>query len=127
MWMRRVQIIVTQKDDPSKQVVFEKHRIDFEVRSTVGWPADTANITIFNLSLDEIKFLQSKQFGDMYIEIRAGYRGTAEQVLLVEFSPTWTQVNTMVLNHLSRLLDNFQQSSLALLQTQLVIAVLQNM
>lgn len=74
MWMRRVQIIVTQKDDPSKQVVFEKHRIDFEVRSTVGWPADTANITIFNLSLDEIKFLQSKQFGDMYIEIRAGYR-----------------------------------------------------
>lgn len=78
MWMRRVQIIVTQKDDPSKQVVFEKHRIDFEVRSTVGWPADTANITIFNLSLDEIKFLQSKQFGDMYIEIRAGYADMGE-------------------------------------------------
>ena len=73
MWIRKVQIIVTQKDDPSKQAIFEKHRIDFEVRSTVGWPADTANITIFNLSLEEVKFLQSKVYGDMYIEIRAGY------------------------------------------------------
>lgn len=73
MWLRKVQVIVTQKDDPSKKAIFERHRIDFEIRSTVGWPADTANITLFNLSLEEVKFLQSKQYGDMYIEIRAGY------------------------------------------------------
>lgn len=73
MWIRCVEVIVTQADDPSKQVIFRKHRIDFEMRSTVGWPADTANITLFNLSLDEVKFLQSKNYGDMFIEIRAGY------------------------------------------------------
>lgn len=72
-WLRRVEVIVTNKDDPSKQTTFTSHRIDFEVRSTVGWPADTANITLYNLSLDEVKFLQSKNYGDMYIEIRAGY------------------------------------------------------
>lgn len=72
-WMRRVEVIVTRKDDPSKQTIFKSHRIDFEVRSTVGWPADTANITLFNLSLQEVKFLQDKNYGDMYIEIRAGY------------------------------------------------------
>lgn len=77
-WMRRVEIIVTRKDDPSQQTVFNKHRIDFSVRSTVGWPADTADITLFNLSLDEVKFLQNKNYGDLYIEIRAGYQeGTA--------------------------------------------------
>lgn len=74
MWMRGVEVIVTQADDPSSKVTFYKHRIDFEVRSTVGWPADTANITLFNLSLEEVKFLQSKNYGDMFIEIRAGYQ-----------------------------------------------------
>lgn len=72
-WMRRVEVIVSRKDDPSVQTIFKSHRIDFEVRSTVGWPADTANITLFNLSLEEVKFLQDKSYGDMYIEIRAGY------------------------------------------------------
>ena len=72
-WMRRVEVIVTRKDDPSQQTIFKSHRIDFEIRSTVGWPADTANITLFNLSLEEVKFLQNKNYGDMYIEIRAGY------------------------------------------------------
>lgn len=72
-WIRKVEIIVSRKDDPSRQTVFTKHRIDFEVRSLVGWPADTANISLFNLSIDEVKFLQSKAYGDMYIEIRAGY------------------------------------------------------
>lgn len=72
-WMRRVEVIVTRKDDPDEKTIFNAHRIDFEVRSTVGWPADTANITLFNLALEEVKFLQNKNFGDMYIEIRAGY------------------------------------------------------
>lgn len=72
-WMRRVEVIVTRKDDPSKQTIFNSHRIDFEIRSTVGWPADTANITLFNLSLEEVKFLQNKNYGDMYIELRVGY------------------------------------------------------
>lgn len=72
-WMRKVEIIVSRKDDPEQRTVISANRIDFEVRSTVGWPADTANITIFNLSLDEVKFLQNKDFGDLYIEIRAGY------------------------------------------------------
>ena len=73
-WYRKVEIIVTRKDDPSKKTIFTKHRIDFEVRSTVGWPADTATITLFNLSLAEVKFLQNKNYGDLYIEIRAGYQ-----------------------------------------------------
>ena len=77
-WMRRVEVIVTRKDDPSKSTTFKSNRIDFEVRSTVGWPADTANITLFNLGLDEVKFLQSKEYGDMYIEIRAGYKEGAQ-------------------------------------------------
>ena len=72
-WIRSVELIISRKDDPSKKTIFNKHRIDFEVRSTVGWPADTANITLFNLSIDEVKFLQDKSYGDMYIEIRAGY------------------------------------------------------
>lgn len=72
-WLRRVEVIVTNKDDPSKTTTFKSHRIDFEVRDTVGWPAATANLTIFNLSLEEVKFLQNKNYGDMYIEIRAGY------------------------------------------------------
>lgn len=73
MWMRRFEVIVTPKDDPSKKTIFSKHRIDFEIRSTIGWPADTATITIFNLSLDEVKYLQNKNYGDLFIEIRAGY------------------------------------------------------
>lgn len=73
-WYRKVEIIITRKDDPSKKTIFTKHRIDFEVRSTVGWPADTATITLFNLSLAEVKFLQNKNYGDLYIEIRAGYQ-----------------------------------------------------
>lgn len=72
-WLRRVEVIVSRKEDPSIRTTFKSHRIDFEVRSTVGWPADTANITLFNLSLEEVKFLQDKTYGDMYIEIRAGY------------------------------------------------------
>lgn len=73
MFIRKVQVIVTPKDNPSKATMFQSHRIDFEVHSTVGWPADTATISIFNLSIDEVKFLQNKNYGDMYIEIRAGY------------------------------------------------------
>lgn len=73
MWLRYVNIVLTPKDDPSKQVIFSKHRIDFVVRSTIGWPADTANITILNLSLEEVKFLQSRNYGDIYVDIQAGY------------------------------------------------------
>ncbi|WJN63886.1 putative tail protein [Erwinia phage Fougasse] len=73
MWIRRVQVIVTNKNDPSKQTVFEKHSIEFEVRSIIGWGADTATVTIYNLDLAEVKFLQNKTFGDLLIEIRAGY------------------------------------------------------
>lgn len=73
MWLRRVQVIVSNKDDPSKKTVFEKHSIEFEVRSIIGWGADTATVTIYNLSLEEVKFLQNKEFGDLPVEIRAGY------------------------------------------------------
>jgi len=73
MWLRRVQVIITNKDDPSKKTVFEKHSIEFEVRSIIGWGADTATVTIYNLSLEEVKFLQNKEFGDLPVEIRAGY------------------------------------------------------
>lgn len=73
VWIRRVQVIVTNKDDPSKQTVFEKHSIEFEVRSIIGWGADTATVTIYNLALEEVKFLQNKNFGDLLVEIRAGY------------------------------------------------------
>lgn len=87
MWMRSVEVIVNPKDDPSRKTSFKSHRIDFEVRSTIGWPADTATITLFNLSLEEVKFLQNKNYGDMYIEIRAGYedqitRGGVNQATL---------------------------------------------
>lgn len=74
MWLRYVQVIVTNRDDPSKKVVFQDHKIDFEIRSTIGWAADTATITLTNLSVEEMKFLQSKEFGQNTIEIRAGYR-----------------------------------------------------
>lgn len=73
MWARFVQVIVTPREDPKNKKVFKAHKIDFEVRSTIGWAADTATITITNLSVDEMKFLQSKNFGDMDIELRAGY------------------------------------------------------
>lgn len=72
-WLRRVELIVTRRDDPENKVIFKKHRIDVEVRSTIGWPADTASVAIFNLSLAEVKFLQTKEFGALGIEIRAGY------------------------------------------------------
>ncbi|AWN08647.1 hypothetical protein HOT32_gp64 [Erwinia phage Faunus] len=73
MFGRYVNVIVTPRNDPENKVVFAAHRIDFEVRQTIGWAADTATISIFNLSVDEMKFLQSKEFGDMDIELRAGY------------------------------------------------------
>lgn len=74
MWVRYVNIVVTPSDDPSKQQIFTDHRIDFVVRSTIGWPADTADITLYNLSVEEVKFLQNKNYGDMYISVQAGYR-----------------------------------------------------
>lgn len=72
-WMRGIEIVVSRKDDPETKSVFKAHKIDFTIRSTVGWPADTADITLYNLGVDEVKFLQDKSYGDMYIEIRAGY------------------------------------------------------
>lgn len=74
MWLRYIQVIVTNREDPSKQIIFDKHKIDFEIRSTIGWAADTATITLTNLNVDEMKFLQSKEFGEMDIEVRGGYR-----------------------------------------------------
>lgn len=79
-FMREVRVIITNKDDPEKKVVFENHRIEFEVRSTIGWPADTANVTLYNLALDEVKFLQDKNFGNWYIEIQAGYADASQVV-----------------------------------------------
>lgn len=73
MWIRRVQIIVTNAKDPSKQVVYDNHSIEFQVRSTIGWGADTATVTIYNLALEEIRALQNRTLGEMLIEIRAGY------------------------------------------------------
>lgn len=73
MWLRRVQVIVTNASDSSKTMTFENHAIDFEVRSTLGTGADTATITILNLSVPEIKFLQDKNHKDLLIELRAGY------------------------------------------------------
>lgn len=73
VWIRQVQVIVTNAQNPKIKTVFEKHSIEFEVRSTLGWAADTATVTIKNLSLPEIKFLQNKTFGDLLIEIRAGW------------------------------------------------------
>lgn len=73
MWLRYIQVIVTNREDPSKKVIFDKHKIDIEIRSTIGWAADTATITLTNLSVDEMKFLQSKEFGEMDIEVRGGY------------------------------------------------------
>lgn len=73
MWLRYVHVIVTNRDDPTKKVIFKDHKIDFEVRSTVGWAADTATISLTNLSVGEMKFLQSKEFGQNSIEVRAGY------------------------------------------------------
>ena len=72
-WMRKVEIIVSRAEDPSIKTTFTKHAIEFQVRSTIGWPCDTANVRMFNLSVDEIKFLQDKSFGQLHIEIRAGY------------------------------------------------------
>lgn len=73
MWLRFVQVIVTSRDDPERKVIFQDHKIDFEVRSTIGWAADTATITLTNLSVDEMKFLQTKEFGELDVELRAGY------------------------------------------------------
>jgi len=73
MWLRCVQVIVTNAQDASKKTVFEKHAIEFEVKSMLGWGADTATINIYNLALEEIKALQNKKFGELLIEIRAGY------------------------------------------------------
>jgi hypothetical protein len=79
MWGRFVQVIVTNRDDPTKQQIFQHHKIDFEIRSTIGWAADTATISLTNLSVEEMKFLQSKEFGDMDIEVRAGYLDQYDQ------------------------------------------------
>lgn len=73
MWLRYVNIVLTPKDDPSRQQTFTSHRIDFVVRSTMGWGTDTAEVKLFNLSLDEVKFMQNRSYGDMYISIQAGY------------------------------------------------------
>lgn len=70
-WLRRVEIILTSKDDPSNKTIFSNHRIDFEIRDTVGWPAATANITIFNLSLDEVKSLRGKESTGIYLRLIA--------------------------------------------------------
>lgn len=73
MWLRKVQVIVSHASDKSKTMTFEKHAIDFEVRSTLGTGADTATITITNLRPDEVKFMQDKSNKTIFIELRAGY------------------------------------------------------
>lgn len=72
-WIRDFEVIVSPMSDPSVKSVLKDFRMDFEIRSTVGWPADTANITIYNLMLEDVKFLQSRSYGELLIEIRAGY------------------------------------------------------
>lgn len=73
MWIRRVQVIVTNANDASKKTVFEKHAIEYDIRSIIGWGADTATINIYNLAVEEVKALQNKTFGQLLIEVRAGY------------------------------------------------------
>lgn len=93
-WFRHVQVIVASKDgDASKTRVFENHRIDFEVRSIIGWASDTATITLYNLSVDEVKYLQDKSFGERRIEIRAGYSDAVGNSTTANKNTSWQGVD----------------------------------
>lgn len=73
-WKRAVAIKITRASkDSSESRVFNLHRIDLEVHSTVAYSADTANINIYNLSLDQVKFIQDRRFAEMSVEVYAGY------------------------------------------------------
>lgn len=71
MWKRN--LTVTLSNDEGVFRRYKEHRIDFEVRSSLGWVADTANISIFNLSINEIKELQSRKHGQIRVELSGGY------------------------------------------------------
>lgn len=92
-WLRKVRVTINNEDgDPNKRIIFEDHRIDFAVRSTIGWPADTADVTLYNLSIQEVKSLQDKNFGNFYITIEATYIDRLESGSANKNS-AWTGVN----------------------------------
>lgn len=82
-WIRQVRVTITNKDG-GEPIIYGwdddgivNHAIEFNVRSTLGWGSDTADLTIYNLSLEEAKALQDKSYGNRYITIEAGYVDTS--------------------------------------------------
>lgn len=73
MWLRKVQVIITNANDLSKKTIFQDHAIEFEIKSSIGWASDIATVNLYNLSISEIKALQVKNPKDLLIEIRASY------------------------------------------------------
>lgn len=72
MWKRIVNVSIRSEDGASK-FQFNKHRIDFEYNSTIGWAGDYGTITIYNLSNEEIQSLQSRKNGYLNIQLDAFY------------------------------------------------------
>lgn len=73
MWLRKVQVILTNTKDLSKKTIYQDHAIEFEVNSSLGWQADKATINIYNLSISEIKALQNGNPDELLLEIRAAH------------------------------------------------------
>lgn len=82
-WIRQVRVTITNKEGGDPIIYgwdadgIVNHAIDFEVRSTLGWGSDTADLTIYNLSMEEAKALQDRSYGNRYITIEAGYVDTS--------------------------------------------------
>lgn len=96
-WIRQVRVTITNKDDGKSTIYgwdddgIVNHALEFNVRSTLGWGSDTADLTIFNLSMEEAKALQDKSYGNRYITIEAGYVDTSMNNSFAGGSNTYTK------------------------------------
>ncbi|MBG6242995.1 MAG: hypothetical protein EKE20_14755 [Candidatus Symbiopectobacterium sp. Dall1.0] len=77
MWIRHVSVDISGKKDAKNNKVymnFDSHRIDFEYYSSLGWAGDYGTLTIYNLSIEEIRTLQNRKFGSLSVTLYAGYK-----------------------------------------------------
>jgi hypothetical protein len=102
LWKRQVSLDIAD-DAGQVRLTFSKHRIDFEYQSSIGWANDRCIISIYNLSEDEIKALQSRKSGFLSCTIKAGYKDTTGLVdyLTNSDAPTQTICVGTITNALS--------------------------